>query len=322
MEPQDIVVAALGVDQMAKAVPAHGQHGDRLHRQRPPLEVVRELPGDEARVGEPAIDMRREFLEFASEQAGKARLEPFGSLDHEQIVDHLNDAYVGAPLEREQRRHILLLPPEVAGVEQDIAGAGCRGRLQRLQRPRPAPREEPFHRRVEPEHAQEDIGNMIVARVGQQRPKACQAHALGENRPKARNRRGSMSGPLEIPQKRGIDAVEGIAAQHPRYEFHPSAVVLCKRRYQLLGHALDARRMAEIGIPMDHAGDVKQDPAPPFLSAVTVAAVGGWLLVQGQISDREDHAVPAFLPSIRLPVNRQRIPSQSVSPNAFKTFQR
>ena len=69
---------------------------------------------------------------------------------------------------------------------------------------------------------------MIVARVGEQRPKSCQAHTLGENGPETGNRRGTTLGPVEIGQKNRIDAVEGITAQHPRHELHLGAVALRK----------------------------------------------------------------------------------------------
>jgi hypothetical protein len=267
--------------------------------------------------------MRRKLLELAGEQAGKAGLKPLRPLDDEQIVDHLHDAHVGAGLKPEQYRHIFPLPPEIARVEQHVAGARHRGRLQWWQRQRPPSRKKPLHHSVEPKHAQQDIGNVIVARVGEQRPQSCQAHALGESGPETSNRRGTTLGPVEIGQKTRIDAVEGIAAQHPRHEFHLGGVALRKRRDQLLGHPLDAGGMAEIGVPVDDPRYVEQDSARPFLSAVGVAAVGRWLLVQRHISDRRRGSCRAgtFLPSIRRSVNRWRLQPQSHSPNIFTAFQ-
>ena len=307
----------------SRAVPAHGQDGERGYRQRPPFKIAHELSGDEARVGKPAINMRRELFELAGEQTGKARLKPFRPLDHEQIVDHLHDTHAGPGLKPEQRRDVLPLPPEIARVEQDVTGAGKQCWLQRLERPWPAAREKPLDHGVEAKLSKQDIGSMIIARVSEQRPKACQAHALSKNSAQTGNCRDATVGPIEIGQKIRIDTVEGITTQHPRHEFHLGGVALRKRRDQLLRHALDAGRMAEIGVPVNDSGYVKQDFPRALLSAITVVAIGRWLRVQGQISDRGMRSsVPAFLPSIRLSVNRWRLQPQSLSPNAFNASQR
>ena len=82
-----------------------------MNRQGATLEIARELAGHEARVGQPAIDMRRELLELAREQTSKARLEPLGPLDDKEIMNHLHQAHAGSGLQPNKDRDILLLPP-------------------------------------------------------------------------------------------------------------------------------------------------------------------------------------------------------------------